>query len=169
VKDERRIKLADTNEPLFHRSEKCLYSISKRIAMYEDEGFSESDRNGNHVDASDFEVEDCGQGALVGRSRVQHRSRRIEGEQSDFISASRGHGRGDACRLDIPQGSSWNFQHAHGELSNVVAQHQQMSPQQRTVFLDTSDNSTTRLSTKKDILESDDVAVATPRVRILDP
>jgi hypothetical protein len=62
-RSERRIALANTNERLYWRNKEGLYIMSKEVGVYEDEGSSETEKNGDHVDASDFEVEDCGQGA----------------------------------------------------------------------------------------------------------
>jgi hypothetical protein len=89
--------------------------MSKRIALSDDEGSSESDANGEHVNVSDFEVDDYSQGAtdgMGGRSRVELWSVRTERNRSDFQSGSSRYGQQEACRQHILEGSTHNFHHA---------------------------------------------------------
>ena len=89
--------------------------MSKRIVLFDDEGSLESDENGKHVNVSDFEVDDCSQGAsggMDGRSRVELLSGRTEGNQSDFQSCGNCYGQQEAYRKHIPEGSTHNFHHA---------------------------------------------------------
>jgi hypothetical protein len=118
----------NTNERLFHKSKEGFYSMSKRIIVYGDEGSSESDGNGESEHAANFEVWTYNQGAS-GRLRNEFRSGRSEGDQYEFQSAGSDHGRQEAWRRSIPEGSRQGFEPAG--CSNDIAAHQRRSTKHR--------------------------------------